>query len=50
MNLITCRENCIYQKRGSCTLSGIAYPSGGKVAGCCYCKRRSDDSDPQEND
>lgn len=42
MNLINCGKDCLYQRGGNCTLSGIAYPSGNKVDGCCYYKRRPD--------
>lgn len=36
MNLITCAENCEYQKEGYCTLDGGAPDSAVRVGGCNY--------------
>ncbi|MGI5893165.1 MAG: hypothetical protein ACOX6P_01070 [Candidatus Merdivicinus sp.] len=35
MNLVTCSENCRYQKDGMCTRTGAA-PTASQIAGCCY--------------
>ncbi|WMJ22820.1 hypothetical protein RBG61_12595 [Paludicola sp. MB14-C6] len=40
MNLITCKEDCLYQKEGYCKLNVAAPISSVKVNGCNYYKKR----------
>jgi len=46
MNLITCDQNCAYQKDGYCRLSGAAPVSAAPVAGCSYYQKRPDKEIP----
>ncbi len=46
MNLITCAQNCAYQKDGYCRLTGAAPVSAAPVAGCSYFQKRPDRETP----
>jgi hypothetical protein len=40
MNLIMCKEDCMYQEEGYCNLSGNAKVNSVKVNGCSYYKKK----------
>ena len=50
MNLITCAEDCEYQKDGYCKLVAGAPVSAVRVNGCSYYKKRSEPAKPEKAD
>lgn len=44
MNIVPCKENCRWQKEGSCTLNDLTRPTATSESQCRYFEKAEQDS------